>query len=126
VTTTLIVDDELDMRLLVRVVIELANGGLTVVGEAADGEEAISVWRDLDGPPVPDVIILDNRMPKLSGLEAAEQILSERPGQIVILYSAYLDDETRIAAKQLGISACVAKNDIQTLPDIIRTVAATN
>ena len=74
-TTMLIVDDEMDMRMLVRVVIEIANDGLSIVGEAADGAEALRVWRDLDGPPVPDVVILDNRMPELTGLEVAEQIL---------------------------------------------------
>ena len=44
-TTMLIVDDEMDMRMLVRVVIEMVNHGLSIVGEAADGDEAIQVWR---------------------------------------------------------------------------------
>jgi YesN/AraC family two-component response regulator len=74
-TTILIVDDELDIRKLIRVVIEVANAGFTVVGEAVDGPDALRVWHDLNGPPVPDVIILDNRMPQLTGLEVARQIL---------------------------------------------------
>ena len=44
----LIVDDELDMRMLVRLVIEVANDGLSVIGEAADGIEALRVWRDFN------------------------------------------------------------------------------
>jgi CheY-like chemotaxis protein len=123
-TTMLIVDDELDMRMLVRLVIEMANNGLTIVGEAADGAEALQVWRDLDGPPVPDVVILDNRMPELSGLEVAEQILDERPGQLIVLYSAFLDDGVRARAKELGVSLCVSKHELERLPGLIRELTA--
>ena len=103
-TTMLIVDDEMDMRMLVRVVIEMFNHGLSIVGEAADGDEAIQIWRDLDGPPIPDVVILDNRMPGLTGIEVAKRILEERPGQIIVLYSAFLDDEVRAQADEVGIA----------------------
>ena len=123
-TTMLIVDDELDMRMLVRVVIEMANNGLSIVAEAADGPEAIEVWRDLDGPPIPDVIILDNRMPGLTGLEVAQQILDERPGQLIVLYSAFLDDEIRAQASELGISRCVSKGDLEILPSVIHELTA--
>lgn len=118
-TTMLIVDDELDMRMLVRIVIEMANHGLRIVGEAADGTEALKVWRDLDGPPAPDVVILDNRMPGLSGLEVAEQILRERPGQIIVLYSAFLDDDVRAKAAAIGITRCVSKQELDQLPALI-------
>ncbi len=123
-TTMLIVDDELDMRMLVRVVIEMANHGLTIVGEAADGAEAIQVWRDLDGPPVPDVVILDNRMPGLTGIEVAEQILAERPAQLIVLYSAFLDDEVRAQAREVGIATCVSKEDLDRLPSVIQELTA--
>lgn len=123
-TTMLIVDDELDMRMLVRLVIEMANDGLTIVGEAADGAEAIEVWRDLDGPPVPDVVILDNRMPGLSGMEVAQRLLAERPGQIIVLYSAYLDAEVRAQAAELGITCCVSKHELDRLPDLVRELTA--
>ncbi|MEQ1788548.1 MAG: response regulator transcription factor [Acidimicrobiales bacterium] len=116
----LIVDDEMDMRMLVRVVIEIANEGLSIVAEASDGAEALAVWRDLDGPPVPDVVILDNRMPGLSGLEVAEQILTERPEQIIVLYSAYLDEGVRARAAALGIARCVSKEELDQLPDLVR------
>jgi CheY-like chemotaxis protein len=123
-TTMLIVDDELDMRMLVRIVIEMANNGLSIVGEAADGAEALQVWRDLDGPPVPDVIILDNRMPELSGLEVAEEILEERPGQLIVLYSAFLDDTVRARAAELGIARCVSKNELEQLPNVVRALTS--
>jgi CheY-like chemotaxis protein len=123
-TTMLIVDDELDMRMLVRLVIEMANNGLTIVGEAGDGAEALQVWRDLDGPPVPDVVILDNRMPELSGLEVAQQILAERPDQLIVLYSAFLDESVRARAAELGVSRCVSKHELERLPSLIRELTA--
>ena len=122
--TMLIVDDELDMRMLVRLVIEMANDGLAIVGEAADGAEAIRVWRALDGPPVPDVVILDNRMPGLSGMEVAQQILAERPEQIIVLYSAYLDAAVRAEAAEVGITSCVSKHELDRLPDLVRELTA--
>ena len=123
-TTILVVDDELDMRLLVRTVIEIANDGLEVVAEAVDGAEAMTVWRGLDGPPQPDVVILDNRMPHASGVEVARQILQERPDQLLVLYSAYLDDAVRAEAASAGIAECLTKADVQRLPDVIRELAA--
>lgn len=123
-TTMLIVDDEMDMRMLVRVVIEMANHGLSIVAEASDGAEALRVWRDLDGPPVPDVVILDNRMPGLSGLEVAEQLLQERPGQLIVLYSAFLDQAVRAEADAVGIARCVSKEDLAQLPSVIQELTA--
>ena len=63
----LIVDDEEDMRALVRATIEIANEGLTVAAEAPDGETAV----DLVRTEHPEVVVLDHRMPGTSGLETA-------------------------------------------------------
>lgn len=123
-TTMLIADDETDMRMLVRIVIEVADGGLSIVGEAADGDEALRIWESL-APPVPDVVILDNRMPHRSGLEAAAAILAERPNQIIVLYSAFLDDEVRADAAAIGVARCIAKHDIDQIPAVVRELTAT-
>jgi CheY-like chemotaxis protein len=122
-TTMLIVDDELDMRMLVRLVIEMANNGLTIVGEAADGAEALRVWRDLNEPE-PDVVILDNRMPGLSGLEVARRILTERPGQLIVLFSAFLDDTVRKQAAEIGITRCVTKHELDRLPSLVHELGS--
>ena len=123
-TTVLIVDDEIDMLMLVRIAIEMANKDLEIAGEATNGNDALQVWRDMNGPPVPDVVILDNRMPGLSGMEVAQQILAERPDQIIVLYSAYLDANVRREAKELGIARCVTKDDVDKLASIVRELAA--
>lgn len=123
-TTMLIVDDEIDIRMLVRLVVDVANHGLSIVGEAADGEEALRVWRDFTEPE-PDVVILDNRMPGLSGLEVAKQILAERPSQLILLYSAYLDDELRARAADIGITRCLSKQQLDQLPSLVTELTAT-
>ncbi|HVF19891.1 MAG TPA: response regulator [Mycobacteriales bacterium] len=109
----LIVDDEEDIRFLIRLTIELANEGLAVSAEAASGEAAIESWH----AERPEVIVLDNRMPGMSGLEVAERILSEDPQQSIILYSAYLDEETVAEATRIGIRQCLAKGDYSRLPE---------
>jgi YesN/AraC family two-component response regulator len=116
---TLIVDDEEDMRFLVRAVIEAANHGLEVSGEAANGDETIERWRE----DRPDVIVLDHRMPGMTGLEIAEKILAEHPEQRIILFSAYLDEDTTAAAKRLGIGMCLAKSDYTRLPEALWQLA---
>jgi CheY-like chemotaxis protein len=124
--TTLIVDDDLDMRLLVRLVIEMANEGLTVVGEAADGLEALEVFMSLDPPKMPDVVILDNRMPNMTGLEAAAEILERFPDQIVILYSAFLDKDVKREAARIGITECLTKDEIDLLPARLHALTGVN
>jgi two-component system response regulator YesN len=116
----LVVDDMDDMRTLVRFVVELANEGLKMAGEASSGLEAIELVEELD----PAVIVLDELMPGLRGLETAERILARRPNQPIILFSAYLDDEMQDAALRLGITACMSKSDYLRLPDAIRAAAA--
>jgi DNA-binding NarL/FixJ family response regulator len=108
----LIVDDDDDMRFLVRVLIEAANEGLAVAAEARNAAEAVDQWRQHR----PDVVVLDNRMPGRSGLEVAAEILAEQPSQSIILFSAYLDDETLARADALGVRACLSKDHYDELP----------
>jgi CheY-like chemotaxis protein len=118
--TVLVVDDAPDMRFLARAVLE--SSGLTVVSEAADGPEALERVRDLDPPPVPTVILLDNMMPGLTGLEVAERVLADMPDQLIVLFSAYLSDEVAAEAARLGVTACVSKVDVSNLGEIIRKI----
>jgi DNA-binding NarL/FixJ family response regulator len=116
----MVVDDMDDMRALVRLTVRMANEGLSVAGEAANGSEALDLVELLD----PAVIILDELMPGLGGLETAKRILALRPRQRIVLFSAYLDDRMREQARDLGITTCLSKLDYEELPDVIRAVAA--
>jgi DNA-binding NarL/FixJ family response regulator len=115
INRTLIVDDDEDMRFLLRAVIERANEGLQVAGEAGGADEAIAQWRSLG----PDVIVLDHRMPGATGLQVAETILAEHPDQSIILFSAYLDDDLLERASAVGIRACISKDRYDDIPDAL-------
>jgi two-component system nitrogen regulation response regulator GlnG len=116
----LIVDDDSDMRFLVRMTIEVANHGLAVAGEASSGADAIAaVEQDR-----PEVIVLDNRMPGMTGLETARRILAEHPEQSIILFSAYLDAQTIAEAEAVGVHACMDKTDVDRLPETLWQLAA--
>jgi CheY-like chemotaxis protein len=115
-----VADDEEDMRVLVRALLEADASGISVAAEAGNGADALARWREV----APDVVILDQRMPDLTGMEVAEHILQERPGQAIVLFSAYLTDEARAHVLAAGVDACIAKEDIFSLPDVVRRVAA--
>lgn len=116
---TLIVDDDTDMRFLVRMTIEVANHGLAVAGEADSGSAALDqIARDR-----PEVVVLDNRMPGMTGLETARRILADDPEQPIILFSAYLDADTVAEAKRLGIRAVMDKTEVDRLPETLWQLA---
>ncbi len=108
-------DDDEDMRFLLRSVIERANEGLEVAAEAGGADEALACWRDIR----PDVIVLDHRMPGTTGLEVAEVILAEDAAQSIILFSAYLDDELIARADAIGVRACISKDRYDDIPDAL-------
>jgi CheY-like chemotaxis protein len=120
--TVLVVDDAPDMRFLARSVLE--SSGVHVVAEAADGPEALTAFRDLDPPPVPTVILLDNQMPGPSGLEVAQEMLAHAPGQLIVLFSAYLSPEVIEQAERIGVAACISKVDVTRLATIIKDLVA--
>jgi len=111
----MVVDDTDHVRAMLVDMLRL--DGFDVVGEAADGESAVRVA----GETAPDVIVMDLRMPKMDGLEATKQIRSTRPGQPVVLYTAYLDPEIEAAAKAAGVALCLGK--IEGLPELERELS---
>ncbi|MBV9412140.1 MAG: response regulator [Acidimicrobiia bacterium] len=118
--TVLIVDDEDDMRFLMKSLIEVANHGLSVAGTAANGDEALQHWRENR----PDVVLLDQRMPGMTGLDTAKVMLSERPEQAVVLYSAFLDPSVQRTALGLGVRACVKKDEARKVIRQLRECVA--
>jgi CheY-like chemotaxis protein len=107
--SVLIVDDEPDVRLLVRYLVEKANW--RVAGAASSGEEAVTRWRELR----PDVIVLDQLMPGITGLETAARILAEAADQPIILFTHLRDEGLTRAATKVGIRACLSKANLHGL-----------
>ena len=101
----LIADDHAVVREGLRAFLELQEG-IEVVGEAADGREAIEVATLLD----PDVIVLDLVMPRLDGLSAM-RILRERvPAARVLVLTSFLDDDKLLPALRAGAAGYLLKN----------------
>jgi CheY-like chemotaxis protein len=115
----LIVDDHRDIRALIRLLIEEANEELSVGGEAASAVEALEQLDEID----PSVVLLDYKMPEVDGLEAAERILARRPTQPIVLCTALLDDQLRERAREAGIVACLNKDELDSIPEVLREVA---
>ena len=114
----LLVDDEPDIRLLLRSLIERENEGLYVVAEAADGSEAIAAVEQYE----PAVIVIDERMPGMGGIEAAEAIRAHHPEQPIVLCTAYLDDALQARADAVGIARCVTKTDAAIIPKLLKAL----
>jgi response regulator NasT len=98
----LIAEDETIIRLDLRDLLERA--GFEVCAEAKDGEEAVELAR----AEQPDLAILDVKMPRLDGIEAAKRMLDERPLPIVML-TAYGQDELVARAVEAGVFGYLVK-----------------
>jgi len=101
-TRILIAEDETIIRLDLRSMLEAH--GFEVCGEARDGVEAVELAESL----APDLILMDIKMPRLDGIEAARRILEDRPVPIVML-TAFGQDELVQRAVETGVFGYLAK-----------------
>ena len=98
-----------------------AQPGMTVVAEAADGDEAIALHRRHK----PDVTLMDLRLPRMSGIEAIAAIRSESPHARVIVLTTYGGDVQALRAFKAGAAGYLLKNMLGAeLIDTIRLVHA--
>ena len=116
----LIVDDQRLMRDGLRILIEL-EPDLDVVGEAGDGLEAISAYRDL----TPDIVLMDVRMPNLNGVEATRRIKADWDDANILILTTFDDDEYIFEGLRAGASGYLLKDvSGKELADAIRTISA--
>ena len=99
----MVVDDTDHVRRMLTSMLSL--DGFEVVGNAAGGPQAIENVEQAD----PDVVVIDYKMPGMDGLATARGIRAARPDQVMILYTAYIDDKLEKAAAEAGISLCIGK-----------------
>ena len=102
----LVVDDQAMVRAGLRMLLEHEDD-LDVVGEAADGREAVAQARRHR----PDVILMDIRMPVMDGLEATRRILEEHDGVRVLVLTTFGLDEYVFEALRIGASGFVLKDE---------------
>ncbi len=94
---------------------------MEVVGEASDGEEAVELTRRLK----PNVVVMDIAMPKLNGIEATKQIKRTHPATVVLILTAYDNDQYIAALLDAGAAGYLLKNVRgDELIDAIRAVFA--
>lgn len=117
-TRTLLVDDHLLARAGIRALLE-SLPGYSVVGECADGMEAVSMAKALS----PDLILLDLMMPGLSGIEVAQHIRSFNPDTKILMLSVVDRQDSAEKALDAGANGYLAKDFIfQELADALASV----
>jgi DNA-binding NarL/FixJ family response regulator len=113
----LIVDDHPMFRFGLRTMLDLI-AGLDVVGEAANGQQAIVAAEQLR----PDVVIMDLHLPDLNGVEVTRRLVRDYPNVAVLVVTMFYDDESIFAAMRAGAHGYLLKGADQG--DIARAVHA--
>jgi two-component system, NarL family, response regulator NreC len=113
----LLADDHQLMRSGLRLLIE-QQSDLAVVGEAADGREAVALVKSLR----PDVVVMDIAMPNLNGIEAAHQITQNQPEIAVIMLSMHPDESYVLRALKSGAKGYLLKDSAES--DLIQAIRA--
>jgi two-component system chemotaxis response regulator CheY len=101
--TVLIVDDAAFMRMMLKDI--LTKNGFEVVGEAENGQVAISMYKDLN----PDIVTMDITMPEMNGIEAVKAIKAVNPGCKIVMVSAMGQQSMVIEAIQAGAKDFIVK-----------------
>ncbi|HMC37684.1 MAG TPA: response regulator transcription factor [Actinomycetota bacterium] len=110
----LVADDHLIVRQGLKVLMQ--REGFEIVGEAADGQQAVRLARDR----CPDVAVLDFAMPVMNGLDAAREILRMCPRARVILLTMHTEDRYVHEALRAGVSGYIVKT--QASADLVRAI----
>ena len=115
----LVADDSEFMRVAYKRILETQEH-LEIVGMAADGEEAVTQAEATR----PEVAILDIRMPKINGIQAAHQILASQPSMGIVVISAYDDPEYVLELLKDGArgKAYLLKTSLDDIEELIRAV----
>ncbi|MGH9660706.1 MAG: response regulator [Bryobacteraceae bacterium] len=115
----LLVDDHKVLRSGLRRILE-EHADLQVVGEAADGREAVDMAGALD----PDIVVMDIGMPQMNGMEATRQILARHPHVNVLILSMYSDETYLVQTLRAGARGYLLKDSAEDeLIDAVRAVS---
>ena len=119
--TVVLADDDVECRLLVRAILAPESATMTIVGEAADGEQALALVLRTR----PDIVISDLLMPRLTGIGLTRliRIRQELRRTKIIIFSSHTENAYRLMASDSGADAFVSKQMLATtLLSVIRDV----
>lgn len=118
VVRVIIVDDQRLMRDGLRLLLELEDG-IEVIAEAANGKEGVAQFQVHQ----PDIVLMDIRMPEMTGIEATKEILRLDPAAKIIILTTFDDDELIMAGVQAGALGYMLKDlSGEELASAIQTV----
>jgi len=115
----LVVEDHLVARVGVTTIVNM-QPDMTVVGEAANGQQALELFRKL----LPDITLLDLRMPGMTGVEVATAIRAEHPNARMIVLTTYGGDEDIRRALAAGVQAYLTKDVLHD--ELLKAIRAVN
>jgi DNA-binding NarL/FixJ family response regulator len=114
-----IVDDEPDVMLLLRIQLE-TRADIDIVATATDGEEGVEACRSHH----PDAVVMDLLMPRMNGFEAIEVLQRDMPDVGVVAYSALVAEHVQDQVGRLGVPLLPKSGEPGPLVDALREVAA--
>lgn len=114
----LVVDDDVDFRAMLAWQLSKAEA-LTVVGDAADGFEALEQIEELS----PHVAVVDLMMPGMDGFELIDRMLAEHPDVVPVAYSAMVNDHARDQLLTIGVEMLTKSGSAERLVEAITRLA---
>ncbi len=119
VIRVLVVDDHDIVRQGLRAMLE-SKGGIVVIGEAGDGEQAVIQARLL----MPDVILMDLEMPRKNGISAIQDIIAEQPAARILVLSSFSEDSQIVESMRAGALGYLLKT--AKLDDLVKAIRQIN
>ena len=117
----MIVDDDPLVSGALKVILEQDDAkkeSIEVICTCSNGRDAIAKYDEL----IPDVVLMDIRMDKMNGLDAATAIISKHSQARILFLTTFLDDEYINRALKIGSRGCILKQDCATLPSAVRAI----
>jgi two-component system response regulator DegU len=109
----LIVDDNARFRALARALLAAVSEDMD---ECEDGADALALYERM----LPDVVLMDIRMPRMDGLAATRSIVAQHPAAKIVIVSSYDDESLRRAAREAGACGYALKEDLSALMPMIK------
>lgn len=111
----IIIDDDELITMSLKMILQ-ADDEFEVVAEGHDGSEALPLYEEMK----PDIILMDIRMPKMNGLEAAKVVLAKYKDAVILLLTTFSDEEYIVQALKIGVRGYLLKQDYKALPESLR------